>query len=349
MSSGPQGAPKSTRGGYRAGSGHKPKEWHEARRREATEQRAEEIHVAAAGQQSQPLIQAPSNPVQPVSIAPFFDRRSNTRGIALQDPTRRNSHPNHGLQVHSDLVIESNPPGNHRISKDSFDRLVEELRFLDLNDPNGDITSGENPIEDSLFDEIADDRPNATADAAAATEETQKLQPPETSVHHKYLQNLRSKTTSEIAIHGQPDFYSRGQLFHYAKHPLFAVQDAIVTTNGFKPDSLYHLDVLIWIPHLLAKGTSLKCECGMDLIANGNHICPVKVSTVILLHVVFADDQQTTFCSQIGTCVTTDDLTTPDVGRPTKALMFISLVNCLGLYSLLFLYTSLLGVQLISK
>ncbi|KAJ7744547.1 hypothetical protein DFH07DRAFT_777100 [Mycena maculata] len=258
-----------------------------------------------------------------LGMAKGSNRAANTRGIALQDPARRNSHPNHGLQVHSDLVIESNPPGSHRISKDSFDRLVEELRFLDLNDPNGDITSGENPIEDSLFDEIADDQPNATADAAAATEETQKLQPPETSVHHKYLQNLRSKTTSEIAIHGQPDCYSRGQLFHYAKHPLFAVQDAIVSANGFKPDSLYHLDVLIWIPHLLAK--------------------------VILLHVVFADDQQTTFCSQIGTCVTTDDLTTPDVDRPTKALMFISSVNCLGLYSLLFLYTSLLGVQLISK
>ncbi|KAJ7773698.1 hypothetical protein DFH07DRAFT_767639 [Mycena maculata] len=342
MSSGPQGAPKSTCGGYRAGSGRKPKEWHEARQREATEQCAEEIYVAAAGKQSQPLIQAPSNPVQPVSIAPFFDRCSNTRGIALQDP------------VHSDLVIKSSPPGNHkfmhyRISKDSFDRLVEELRFFDINDPNGDITSGENPIEDSLFDEIADDQPNAAADAAAAAEETQKLQPPETSVHHKYLQNLRSKTISEIAIHGQPDCYSRGQLFHYEKHPLFAVQDAIVSANGFKPDSLYHLDVLIWIPHLLAKGTSLKCECGMDLIANGNHICRVKVSTVILLHVVFADDQQTTFCSQIGTCVTTDELTTPDVDGPTKALMFISSVNCLGLYSLLFLCTSLLGVQLISK
>ncbi|KAJ7781895.1 hypothetical protein DFH07DRAFT_935750 [Mycena maculata] len=188
-----------------------------------------------------------------------------------------------------------------RITQDYFDRLVEELRFLDLNDPNGDIASGENPIEDSLFDDI-DNQPDAAADAAAAAEETQKSEPPEASVHHSYLQNLRTKTSSEIATH---------------------VQDAIVSSDGFKPDSLYHLDVLIWIPHLLAK--------------------------VILLHVVFADDQQTTFCSQIGICATVDESTTLDVGRPTKALMFISLVNCLGLYSLLFLYTSLLVVPLTSK
>ncbi|KAJ7729078.1 hypothetical protein DFH07DRAFT_945647 [Mycena maculata] len=225
--------------------------------------------------------------------------------------------------------IESGPPSNYRITQDYFDRLVEELRFLDLNDPNGDIASGENPIEDSLFDDI-DNQPDAAADAAAAAEETQKSEPPEASVHHSYLQNLRTKTSSEIATH---------------------VQDAIVSSDGFKPDSLYHLDVLIWIPHLLAKGTSLKCECGMGLISNGNYICPVKMQllTLILLHVVFADDQQTTFCSQIGICATVDESTTLDVGRPTKALMFISLVNCLGLYSLLFLYTSLLVVPLTSK
>jgi hypothetical protein len=163
------------------------------------------------------------------------------------------------------------------ITQDSFDRLVEELRFLDLNDPNGDITSGENPIEDSLFDGTTDDQPDAATDAAAAADETRNLEPAETSVHRRYLQNLRTKTTSEIATHGQPDCYRRGQLFHYAKHALFAVQDAIVDPSGFKPDSLYHLDVLIWVPHLLAKSTSLKCECGMGLISNGNHTCPVKM------------------------------------------------------------------------
>ncbi|KAF8156491.1 hypothetical protein K438DRAFT_1777418 [Mycena galopus ATCC 62051] len=105
----------------------------------------------------------------------------------------------------------------------------------------------------TLFDGTADDQPDTAAD------ETRNLEPAETSVHRRYLQDLRTKTTSEIATHGQPDCYRRGQLFHYAKHALFAVQDTIVDPSGFKPDSLYHLDVLIWAPHLLAKSTSLKC------------------------------------------------------------------------------------------
>ncbi|KAJ7222646.1 hypothetical protein C8J57DRAFT_1482271 [Mycena rebaudengoi] len=281
MSSNAHAAPsKATHGGLRVGSGRKSKAWHEERRREETEQRAQEMR-ATAGQQSQPQIQAPSHPIQSVpSTAPFFDQRNNTRGIALQDTVRGNFHPNHGLQVHSDPVtmssnIETSPPGDYTITQDSFDRLVEELRFLDLNDPNGDITSGENPIEDSLFDGTADDQPDAATDAAAAADETRNLEPAETSVHRRYLQNLRTKTTSEIATHGQPDCYRRGQLFHYAKHALFAVQDAIVDPSGFKPDSLYHLDVLIWVPHLLAKSTSLKCECGMGLISNGFNSDPI--------------------------------------------------------------------------
>ncbi|KAJ7738044.1 hypothetical protein DFH07DRAFT_944113 [Mycena maculata] len=261
MSSDAYDAPsKATHGGHRIGSGRKSKEWHKARRREETERCAEELHAAAARQQSQP-IQAPFHSVQPVaSMATFFHQRNNTRGIAFQDLARQNSHPNHGLQVHSDPVnmssnIESSPPSNYRITQDYFDRLVEEQQFLDLNDPNGDIASGENPIEDSLFDDI-DNQHDAAPDAAAAAEETQKSEPPEAPVHHSYLQKLRTKTSSEIATHGQPDCSSRGQLFHYAKHPLFAVQDAIVSSDGLKPDSLYHLDVLIWIPHLLAKGSN---------------------------------------------------------------------------------------------
>ncbi|KAF8163895.1 hypothetical protein K438DRAFT_1942002 [Mycena galopus ATCC 62051] len=230
---------KATHGGHRVESGRKSKAWHEERRREETERRAQEMH-ATAGQQSQPPIQAPSHPVQPVaSTAPFFDQRNNTRGIALQDPVRGNFHPNHGLQVHSDPVtmssnIETSPPDT--ITQDS----------------------------DSIFDGTADNQPDATADAAAAADETRNLEPAETSVHRRYLQNLRTKTTSEIATHGQPDCYRRGQLFHYAKHALFAVQDTVVDPTGFKPDSLYHLDVLIWVPHLLAKSTSLKCECGFN-------------------------------------------------------------------------------------
>ncbi|KAF7354259.1 hypothetical protein MVEN_01113900 [Mycena venus] len=156
------------------------------------------------------------------------------------------------------------------LSENSFNQLTQEFDFLDLNDPNDDVT--ENTNEEGLFDQAGpaeDDPPNSEADATAAAEETEALKPPSTSILHAYLLNAWSRISDEISAHGQPKCYSRGDLWDRPKHPIFILKDAIVNPRGFKPDALYHLDIFVWLPHLLVAKTELKCECGLNLDRHG--------------------------------------------------------------------------------
>ncbi|KAF7363971.1 hypothetical protein MSAN_01055600 [Mycena sanguinolenta] len=92
-----------------------------------------------------------------------------------------------------------------------------------------------------------------------------------------YLQNAKARIVDEIAAHKQPLCYQRGDLFDRPKHAIFAAQETLATSNSDnrKPDALYHLDILVWIPHLLAKRVTLKCECGLHLVLNGFNSNPI--------------------------------------------------------------------------
>ncbi|KAF7371680.1 hypothetical protein MVEN_00024200 [Mycena venus] len=154
--------------------------------------------------------------------------------------------------------------------REFFQSINQEFNFLDLNDPNDDVT--ENTNEEGLFDKAGpaeDDPPNSEADVTAAAEETEALKPPSTSILHAYLLNAWSRISDEISAHGQPKCYSRGDLWDRPKHPIFVLKDAIVNPRGFKPDALYHLDIFVWLPHLLVAKTELKCECGLNLNRHG--------------------------------------------------------------------------------
>ncbi|KAJ7303516.1 hypothetical protein DFH08DRAFT_55184 [Mycena albidolilacea] len=280
-----------THGGRRVGSGRKTKEWHaEQAALKAQEARTSQAQVQAAV--SQPVQPVPTTsqlqpPQPPVRIAPFLQPRQNTRGIPLQDPSHQSSHPNHGLQVPSDQPNTSSsnnipvhhafaPHGSDHLSETALRNLIDQLHFLDINGPNAGVASGEDLIEDELPGLSAmEEQLNGEADAATAAEETGNAEPGPTSVLRTYLQNVKSRISDEIRTYGQPLCYKNGQLWDFPKHALFALRDALVDPEGFKPDALYYLDVFIWLPHLLCPDIIFKCECGYRLGLNGLNDNPI--------------------------------------------------------------------------
>lgn len=156
------------------------------------------------------------------------------------------------------------------LSETALRNLIDQLHFLDINGPNAGVASGEDLIEDELPGLSAvEEQPNGEADAATAAEETGNAEPGPTSVLRTYLQNVKSRISDEIRTYGQPLCYKNGQLWDFPKHALFALRDALVDPEGFKPDALYYLDVFIWLPHLLCPDIIFKCECGYRLGLNG--------------------------------------------------------------------------------
>ncbi|KAJ6508685.1 hypothetical protein C8R45DRAFT_449876 [Mycena sanguinolenta] len=133
-------------------------------------------------------------------------------------------------------------PGDHTIDQ-HFNQLAEELRFRVQDHPNGDVPWGEPSGGDALF-HVADDQPNA---ADAGDSEPPTLQ--------TYLQQVKARIMKEMSTDGLPQCYKLGDLFD--RH----IQNSMVDTNGFTSGTLYHPDVLVWIPHLLAPTIILKCEC----------------------------------------------------------------------------------------
>ncbi|KAJ7323595.1 hypothetical protein DFH08DRAFT_817633 [Mycena albidolilacea] len=241
-----------THGGRRVGSGRKTKEWHA----EQAALKAQEAHASQAQVQA-----AVSQPVQPVPT---------TSQLQPPQPPVPSDQPNtsssNNIPVHHAFA----PHGSDHLSETALRNLIDQLHFLDINGLNAGVASGEDLIEDELPGLSAmEEQPNGEADAATAAEETGNAEPGPTSVLRTYLQNVKSRISDEIRTYGQPLCYKNGQLWDFPKHALFALRDALVDPEGFKPDALYYLDVFIWLPHLLCPDIIFKCECGYRLGLNG--------------------------------------------------------------------------------
>jgi hypothetical protein len=144
------------------------------------------------------------------------------------------------------------------------------MSFLEENDENGEIASGDKPLGTSLFDNDDDDETTVdnsdSADGALAEEESVSPQPH--SFSSQYLSRVKAVILKDIEDHGRPRCYKNGDFFIRAKHPCFALQHA--GAKGFAPEVLYERDVFVWLPDLLvAKGTSFYCHCGKKMSKNG--------------------------------------------------------------------------------
>lgn len=108
---------------------------------------------------------------------------------------------------------------------------------------------------------------SADANAAAAEAEEKAGEPKATSGLARFLKNIKNNLTSEIEKYGQPLCYKNGDFYIRTPHPCFVLARAQAT--GFSPEKLYHRDVFVWLPDLLAPQSRFHCKCGKPLSKNG--------------------------------------------------------------------------------
>lgn len=93
-------------------------------------------------------------------------------------------------------------------------------------------------------------------------------------VLEEYLEKVFSDIKSQIEHYTSPQCYRNGTFWIRPRDPVFGLQASQKTAAGLSPNVLYHLDVFVWIPHLLpgspAGGFKFKCpDCGAGMILNG--------------------------------------------------------------------------------
>ncbi|KAJ7736437.1 hypothetical protein B0H16DRAFT_1466622 [Mycena metata] len=140
-----------------------------------------------------------------------------------------------------------------------FEELTQQLHFIDENDEYADIASGDKVINDSLVDDILE-----ALDTNPATTEQEKnsSEVGNGSVLQNQFTELRAKLSREIAKHGMPLCYRRGDFWDRPPHPIFALQRSTGHKNGLDPARLYERDTFIWIPSLLPGAPErFKCDC----------------------------------------------------------------------------------------
>jgi hypothetical protein len=150
------------------------------------------------------------------------------------------------------------------ISPDDLATILADFSFLEEDDEQADIASGDRFIDTSLSDDEAADHPIGS-DTDMTEEESIKLKP--NSFINKYLESLQTTVIEEIWLHGEPLCYRNGDFVIRTPHPFFALRNANAT--GYGPEVLYRRDVFVWFPDLLMPQTRLRCECGMRLSKNG--------------------------------------------------------------------------------
>ncbi|KAJ7684297.1 hypothetical protein DFH06DRAFT_3269 [Mycena polygramma] len=91
---------------------------------------------------------------------------------------------------------------------------------------------------------------------------------------HDYLKSVRDRLVREQAEARLPVCYSRGDFFERAPHPVFALENMV--GSGLTHESMYHLDVFVWLPDLLPGcPDTFKCVCGLSLCRNGYNDDPI--------------------------------------------------------------------------
>nr|GAT43213.1 predicted protein [Mycena chlorophos] len=194
-------------GGSRAGAGRATKEAAAARRNQPPPRRYAETRTA------------PSGP-QPAPAAFFLPRRSDRPvpgtsawNIANPDAAARPIQPDHvGGQV------------NPVMTSEQVSQLSNDLNFISENDEYGDI-AGDAEIDESLVDEIFG------ADTQSSDDTSDDADPTPDSASARYLASVKTRIVAEIAAHGRPLCYARGDLFDRAPHPIFHLSTCFVRTE----------------------------------------------------------------------------------------------------------------------
>lgn len=78
-----------------------------------------------------------------------------------------------------------------------------------------------------------------------------------------YLTQVKAQVISQMNNYGSPECYRQGSFRIVPKDPFFAMQK--LTGSTIKPQSLYHPEVFIWLPHLLCPMENWCCpnpKCG---------------------------------------------------------------------------------------
>ncbi|KAJ7707928.1 hypothetical protein B0H16DRAFT_1824162 [Mycena metata] len=279
--------PKATHGGKRAGSGRKKKLPTLGNPPENPNSRHRNTVPPSAPPSAYP---GPSH-VQPESVAPFFGPYNTHEGRPVVNQTatfastgrpafwssvwhRQSGEASSTAQPESPQrgSVPTNVYQPH-ISPAEFEKLTEQLQFIDENDEYGDIASGDKVINDSLVDAILEaSGTNPTAmetDSGTAEAEND-------SVLQKQFIDLKAKLTREITEYGSPLCYLRGDFYDRPPHPVFAIHRSTASNTGLDPAHLYARDVFIWIPSLLPGAPErFKCDCGKPLSRNGFNDNPI--------------------------------------------------------------------------
>lgn len=145
-------------------------------------------------------------------------------------------------------------------------QLNQELQFIEENDEFADIAAGDRVIDESLIDEVLD---NADTSAEATQAETSSSEAKPFSVLSMQLLHVKERLLHEIATHGRPLCYLRGDFYDRPAHPVFALQHGM-ETSGLDATKLYWRDVFVWLPYLLPGcPDTFKCQCTKPLKRKG--------------------------------------------------------------------------------
>nr|GAT42352.1 predicted protein [Mycena chlorophos] len=207
------------------------------------------------------------------ALAPFFQPRRNTRPMPWTSADDSTVDVGPSTAAASASVASSTSSDPAYLTASDYTSLTDSLTFIQENDEFADIASGENVVDESMLDDLAD---SSEENANTATQDYDASASPDKSAHQTQLENILLRIRHEIAKHGQPLCYARGDLFDRARHPLFAVRDS--AKHGFKPDLFCHLDVFVWIPWLLPGAPDTfkcSCSCSSPLVKKGWNSDPI--------------------------------------------------------------------------
>src|SRR5882762_7797117 len=116
----------------------------------------------------------------------------------------------------------------------------------DLDGPNDDVSSQFD--DDDLLGEHNNDMHLKESDAEI----------PVSGIVQTYLLELKECLSREIAL---PQCYQHGHFWIRPKEPYFLMHDALSSSDGLTPYSLYQPTVFLWLPQLLIDdNTVITCD-----------------------------------------------------------------------------------------
>ncbi|KAJ3842724.1 hypothetical protein F5878DRAFT_697092 [Lentinula raphanica] len=236
-------------GGSRKNSG-RPRLGETAEQARARRERAQQqlsITPAADAATAAPVLQAAPRQSAGIDTTPagFFSHRNTNQPILLKAYSAASNN------------------GNGFISADELLRLNQQINFIEANDPDHEIASGDQVIDDSIFDSTDSDdaaQDECGVDCAEVAEaETRAAEPTAQSFHTQMLQRVLEGIKADLNLGRKPRPYRDGDFWIRPKHPAFALEEA--ATTGYTPTPLYERAVFLWLPDLLTSA-GLRCTCG---------------------------------------------------------------------------------------